>query len=102
MKFVLSVQVYSDATSANSVFVSDKIINNSDNFRIKYLSYNKKVHFYVFFSFCPSTFLFKLNWKTFQLISEHFVSLDIFDTCDVVYNSPISLLPPIVLDDLFQ
>ena len=27
----LSVQLYSDVTSVNSVFVSDKIINNSDN-----------------------------------------------------------------------
>ena len=61
MKFVLSVQVYSDVTSANSVFVSDKIINNSENFRIKYLSCNKKVYFYVFFSFCPYTLLFNLG-----------------------------------------
>ena len=30
--------VNSDVTSVNSVFVSDKIINNSDNFRIKSLS----------------------------------------------------------------
>ena len=28
-------------TSVNSVFVSDKIINNSDNFRIKCFSYSK-------------------------------------------------------------
>ena len=26
----LSVQLYSDVTSANSVFVSDKVMNNSD------------------------------------------------------------------------
>ena len=38
----LSVQLYSDVTSVNSVFVSDKIINNSDNFIIKRLSYNEK------------------------------------------------------------
>ena len=38
---LLSVQLYSDVTSVNSVFVSDKIINNSDNFRIKCLSYSK-------------------------------------------------------------
>ena len=25
-----------------------------------------------------------------------------FDTCDVVYNLSISLLPPIVLDNLFE
>ena len=29
------------------------------------------------------------------------VFLDIFNTCDVVYNWSISLLPPIVLDNLF-
>ena len=29
------------------------------------------------------------------------VFLVIFDTCDVVYNWSISLLPPIVLDNLF-
>ena len=33
---------------------------------------------------------------------ENFVLLAIFDTCDVVYNWSISLLPPIVLDNLFE
>jgi len=32
---------------------------------------------------------------------ENFAFLVIFDTCDVVYNWFISLLPPIVLDNLF-
>ena len=32
---------------------------------------------------------------------ENFVFLVIYDTCDVVYNWSISLLPPIVLDNLF-
>ena len=32
---------------------------------------------------------------------ENFVFLVIFDTCDVVYNYSISMLPPIVLDNLF-
>ena len=32
---------------------------------------------------------------------ENIVFLVIFDTCDVVYNWVISLLPPIVLDNLF-
>ena len=32
---------------------------------------------------------------------ENFVFLAIYDTCDVVYNWSISLLPPIVLDNLF-
>ena len=31
-----------------------------------------------------------------------FFFLVIFDTCDVVYNWTISLLPPIVLDNLFE
>ena len=35
------VQLYSDVTSFNSAFVSDKINNNSDNFRIKCLSFYK-------------------------------------------------------------
>ena len=30
------------------------------------------------------------------------VFLVIFDTCDVMYNWSISLLPPIVLDNLFD
>ena len=34
-------------------------------------------------------------------MSLNFVFLVIFDTCDVVYNWSISLLPPIVLDNLF-
>jgi len=37
----LSVQLYSVVTSVNSVFVSDKMINNSDHFRIKCFSYSK-------------------------------------------------------------
>ena len=31
----LSVQLYSDVTSVNPVFVSNEIINNSDSLRIK-------------------------------------------------------------------
>ena len=33
--------LYSDVTSVNFVFVSDKIINNSENFRIKCFSYSE-------------------------------------------------------------
>ena len=33
---------------------------------------------------------------------DNFVFLVIFDTCDVVYKWFISLLPPIVLDNLFE
>ena len=35
------LQLYSDVTSVNSVFVPDKNINNSDNVRIKCLFYSK-------------------------------------------------------------
>ena len=35
-------------------------------------------------------------------MGEHVVFLVIFDTCDVMYNWSISLLPPIVLDNLFN
>ena len=34
-------------------------------------------------------------------MGENVVFLVIFDTCDVVYDWSISLLPPIVLDNLF-
>jgi len=37
----LSVQLYSNVTSVNLVFVSDKIINNSDDFTYKCLSYSE-------------------------------------------------------------
>ena len=47
----LSVQLYSDVTSVNSVFPSDKIIHNSDNFRIKCLSYSKKSTILFFLQF---------------------------------------------------
>ena len=82
----LSVQLYSYVTSVcNSVFVSDKIINNSDNFRIKCLFYNKisvilcVLYFYAF--------LFNL-WKYVILREKISFSFFIFDTCDVVYNCP--------------
>ena len=34
-------------------------------------------------------------------MSTNFVFLDMFDTCDVMYIWSISLLPPIVLDNLY-
>ena len=37
----------------------------------------------------------------FYLILENMSTNVIFDSCDVVYNWSISLLPPIVLDNLF-
>ena len=45
--------------------------------------------------------LFYYSWKTCLLIGENVVFLVIFDTCDVMHNWSISLLPPIVLDNLF-
>ena len=35
-------------------------------------------------------------------MGENVFFLVIFDTCDVMYNWSISLLPPIVLDNLFD
>ena len=48
--------VFFYVTSVNSVFVSDKIINNSDNFRIKCLSYSEISAILCVFSFCFYTF----------------------------------------------
>ncbi len=43
VEFVHShIQLYSYVTSANSVFASDKIINNSDNFKIKHANLTVK------------------------------------------------------------
>ena len=38
---ICSLSVHSYVTSVNSVFVSDKIIKNSDSFRYKCLSYRE-------------------------------------------------------------
>jgi len=46
------VQLHSDVTSVNSVFVSDKIINSSANLDLSV----KQVKFYVFFIFCFTFF----------------------------------------------
>jgi len=86
----------------STVLLPDKIIKNSDNFRIKCFSYSKISAIFVFFIICFYTFLFNLGKvKTCQLTGENFVFLFKFDTCDVVYNWYISLLPPIVLDNPF-
>ena len=92
----LSVQLYSYA-SVNSVFVSNKIINNNDNFRIKCLSYSEISALYFLF-----LHFFVESWKTCQLLWENLVFFVIFDTFDVMYHWSISLLPPIVLDNLFD
>ena len=65
----------------------DKIINNVDNFKITCLSYSK-----ISAILCVLYFIF-LHFILFNLV--------IFDTCDVMYNWSISLMPPIVLDNLF-
>ena len=36
-----------------------------------------------------------------NVIQDSFVFLVIFDTCDVMYNWLITLLPPIILDNVF-
>ena len=48
----------SDVTSVNLVFVSDKIINNSDHFRIKCLSYSKISAILCFFLFSVFTLFY--------------------------------------------
>ena len=57
----LSVQLYSDVTIVNSVFVSDKIIKNSDYFIIKCLSYIKISAIKCILYFLFYTFLFNLE-----------------------------------------
>ena len=46
--------------------------------------------------------LFIWYWKTCQLMWENFVFLVLLDTCHVMYNWSFSLLPPIVLENLFD
>ena len=76
----LSVQLYSYVTSVcNSVFVSDNIINNSDSFRIKSLSYSAKVQLFVLFIFC--FYIFYLILKTCQLISFSLLYLTLGTSC---------------------
>ena len=50
----------------------------------------------MFFNFCFYTFYLILKKKSTN------VFLVIFDTCDVVYNWTISLLPLTELDNLFE
>ena len=52
------------------------------------------------FIFCLYTVLFDLG-KYVTNVRKFRVFLVIFDTCDVVYNWFISLLPPILLDNLY-
>ena len=72
----------------------------SDNFRIKYSSYNEISAFLSYFIFYFYTSLFILG-RPVNKKWENFVFLVLFDTCDVVYDWFVSLLPPIVLDNLF-
>ena len=73
------------------------MINKRDNFRKNLL--------FLYSEICVLYFLilhfFISSWKTCQLMFENFFFLVIFDTCDVAYNWFISLLPPILLDNLF-
>ena len=89
-------QLYSYVTSVvNLVFVSDKIINNSDNFGIQSFSCG-----IISAILCSLFSVFKLLYLIFGNISTNignFVFLVIFDICAVVYNWFISLLPPLNL-----
>ena len=77
---------YSYVTSINLVFVSDKIV--------------KEVKFYVLFIFCLYTFYLIL--ENISTNVKKFLFFVLFDTCDVVYDWFISLLPPIVLNNLLM
>ena len=64
---------------------------------------------YVIFSFkyflripAKITFISAESWKSYKLIRGHVVFLFTFDTCDVVHNWSIFLLPSIVLDNQFE
>ena len=62
----LSVQLYSDVRKCQLSIVSDKIINNSDNFGIKCSSYSKisAILCFCFWIFCFYTFLILKNMLT--------------------------------------
>ena len=77
-------------------YVSDKIINNNDKI-IKCVSYSE-------ISAILSSLIsvYKAFYLILENMGENVVFLVIFDTCDVMYNWSISLLPPIVLDNLFE
>ena len=95
------VQLFSDVTIVNSVFVSDKVlINNSDSLRIKSLSYSKiSAIICVLYSLCLHFFGILKNMSTNV---RKFRFLVIFDTGDILHNWSISLLPPIVLYNLIK
>ena len=66
---------------------------------IKCLFYSE-ISVILFFIFCFYTFYLILEKS--QLMGENVVFLVIFDTCDVMYSWSISLLPPIVPDNLLD
>ena len=81
----LSVQLYSDVRSVNSVFVSYKIINNSDNFRVKCLSYSEIsailcVLYFLFFHFL---FDFGKHVKQCEKISFSLLYLTLVTSCTI-------------------
>ena len=69
--------------------MSDKIINNIDNFRVKSISYSEKGTIFVIFIFC--SYIFSLILKNMSNDVRKYRFLGIFDTCIVVYNWSISL-----------
>ena len=107
------VRLYFDVTSVKLVFVSDKIDNVNNNFRINWLSYGKisailcVLLLFLFVLCCLIKYLRRRSifsvFTLFYLILENMSNnvrkfwfpCYIYDTCDVVYNWSISLLPPI-------
>ena len=63
---------------------------------MKCLSYSEKSAY-----FCSLFSAFALFYLILENMGENVVFLVIFDTCDVMFNWFISLLQPIVLDNLF-
>ena len=97
LEFVtLSVQLYSYVdTRVNSFMCPKFFFNKSDN-KVRFLRWNKCN--FVFFIFWFFAFWF---YRGKQVHKGEKMFLVIFDTCDIIYDRFISLLPPIVLDNLF-
>ena len=85
-----NVQLYSDVTSVNLVFVTDKIINNSDNFRKKCLSYSK-----------ISFFLWNLTRFTKELTIIHFLCVTSCIIDPLLYCPPRTSAPLVKVNSTY-
>ena len=80
-----SVQLYSYVTSVNLVVVFDKIINNSDNFRIKCYSDSEISAILCVLYFLILHFFYNLE-NIATIMCKNFFFLVIIDTCDVHFS----------------